>query len=129
MGLKFNLFLTRVSVLAIVNMDYRFSVFSNKRLTLSLTGGGPIGPPLFKRPVAQKVIKLKKFGKKPEIWGPEYSCSEVRYLQKSSVESTLCHCRRCYGPPLPPTELGVGGGDCWGAKQNKNSRQKCHVFI
>jgi hypothetical protein len=25
--------------------------------------GGPIGPPLFKRPVAQKVIKLKKFGK------------------------------------------------------------------
>jgi hypothetical protein len=32
-------------------------------LTLSLTGGGPIGPPLFKRPVAQKVIKLKKFGK------------------------------------------------------------------
>jgi hypothetical protein len=25
--------------------------------------GGPIGPPLFKRPVAQKVSKLKKFGK------------------------------------------------------------------
>jgi hypothetical protein len=25
--------------------------------------GGPIGPPLLKRPVAQKVIKLKKFGK------------------------------------------------------------------
>jgi hypothetical protein len=22
-------------------------------------------------------------------------------------------------PPLSPTELGVGGGDCWGAKQNK----------
>jgi hypothetical protein len=31
-------------------------------LTLSLTGG-PIGHPLFQRPVAQKVLKLKKFGK------------------------------------------------------------------
>jgi hypothetical protein len=28
--------------------------------TLIHWGGGPIGPPLFKRPVAQKVIKLKK---------------------------------------------------------------------
>jgi hypothetical protein len=33
-------------------------------LTLSLTGGGgPIGLPLLERPVAQKVMKLKKFGK------------------------------------------------------------------
>jgi hypothetical protein len=31
--------------------------------------------------------------------------------------------------PFPPTELGVGGGDYWGAKQNDNSRQKCGVFI
>ncbi len=30
--------------------------------------------------------------------------------------------------PIPSTELGVGGGDCWRAKQNKNSWQKCHVF-
>ncbi len=32
-------------------------------LILSLTGGGPIGPPLFQRPVAQKVMKLKEIGK------------------------------------------------------------------
>ncbi len=31
--------------------------------------------------------------------------------------------------PLPPTELGVGDGDCLKAKQNTNLRQKCHVFI
>ncbi len=49
-------------------------------------------------------------------------------LQKSSVESTLCHWRRCYGPPSPHL-VGGCGGDCWGAKQNKNLQQKCCVFI
>jgi hypothetical protein len=32
-------------------------------LILSLSGG-PIGPPLLERPVAQKVMKLTKFGKR-----------------------------------------------------------------
>ncbi len=51
-------------------------------LTLSLTGGGPIGPPLFQRPVAQKVIKLKKFGK------ISYSTEIVLALKLSSDVSS-----------------------------------------
>jgi hypothetical protein len=45
------------------SLHYTVTAQNRRNLTLSLTGGGPIGPPLFKRPVAQKVIKLKKFGK------------------------------------------------------------------
>jgi hypothetical protein len=46
-------------------------------------GGGPIGPPLFQRPVAQKVMKLKKFGK------INYSMEIVLVLKLSSgVSST-----------------------------------------
>ncbi len=40
--------------------------------------------------------------------GARYICSEVRYLQKSLVESTLCHCRRCFSPPFHPLSWGWG---------------------
>jgi hypothetical protein len=45
-------------------------------------GGGPFGPPLFKRPVAQKAIKLKKFGK------ISYSMEIVLALKLSSGVSS-----------------------------------------
>ncbi len=70
---------------------------------------------------------------KPKILRPEYSCSNVRYLHKSSIESTLCCCRRCYRPPSPPSNWvgvgGMGGGDCFKVKQNKNSPQKCTLCL
>ncbi len=53
----------------------------------------------------------------PKIWGPEYSCSDVSYLQKSSTES---HCRRFYSPLPPPPKLGGGGEGCYRVKHNKN---------
>jgi hypothetical protein len=56
--------------------------------------------------------------------GPEYSWSEVRYLQNSSVESTLSHCRRCYSPPPPG-----GGGGGWRLRGSKTEQQKCRVFV
>jgi hypothetical protein len=45
-------------------------------------GGGPIGPPLFQRPVAQKVMRLKKFGK------ISYSTEIVLALKLSSGVSS-----------------------------------------
>ncbi len=46
-----------------------------------------------------------------KIWGPEYSCIDVRYLLKSSVEIPYVTAGDVIAP-CPPTELGVGGGDC-----------------
>jgi hypothetical protein len=44
--------------------------------------GGPIAPPLFQRPVAQKVVKLNKFGK------ISYSTEIVLALKLSSGVSS-----------------------------------------
>jgi hypothetical protein len=44
--------------------------------------GGPIGPPLFQRPVAQKVMKIKKFAK------ISYSTEIVLALKLSSGVSS-----------------------------------------
>ncbi len=49
-------------VLYIFESGHRLNMVQMWFLILSLSGG-PIGPPLFERPVAQKVMKLTKFGK------------------------------------------------------------------
>jgi hypothetical protein len=46
-----------------LRMFSTFQQIQDKLLNPLTHLGGPIGPPLFKRPVAQKVIKLKKFRK------------------------------------------------------------------
>jgi hypothetical protein len=48
---------------------------------------------------------------KPKILGPEYSCSDVKYLQKSPMKVPYVAVGDVIDPP--PAELGMGA---WGVE-------------
>jgi hypothetical protein len=45
---------------------------------------------------------------KPKIWGPEYSCSDVMYLQNPQLKVPYVTAGDVIAPPSPPLSWGWG---------------------